>query len=59
VSVLRDVDLVDRILKGTQPCKLVSLGGIAGSMDYDAKRLIDVNYIRLGATRGEIEAALA
>lgn len=59
VSVLRDVDLVDRILKGSQPCKLVSLGGIAGTMDYGAKRLLDVNYVTLGATRGEIEAAIA
>jgi len=59
VSVLRDSDLVDRILKGTQPCKLVSLGGIAGTMDYDAKRLLDVDYVKLGATRGAIEAAIA
>jgi len=59
VSVIRDVDLIDRILKGTQPCKLKSLGGIAGSMDYNAKRLLDVGYITLDATRGEIEAAIA
>jgi hypothetical protein len=59
VSVIRDSDTVDRILKGTQPCKLKSLGGIAGSMDYGAKRLLDVDFVKLGATRGEIEAALA
>lgn len=59
VSVIRDADLVDRILKGSQPCKLVSLGGISGTMDYNARRLIDVDYIKLGATRVEIEAALA
>ncbi len=58
VSVLRDIDLVDRILKGTQPCKLVSLGGIAGTMDYAAKRLLDVDYVKLGATRAEIESAI-
>ena len=59
VRVLRDADLIEKILKGNQPCKLKSLGGIAGSMDYSAKRLLDVNYVQLGATRGEIEAALA
>ena len=59
VSVLRDADLVERILKGTQPCRFVSLGGIAGSMDYNARNKLDVGYITLDATRDEIEAALA
>jgi len=58
-SVIRDADLVEKILKGSQPCKLKSLGGLSGSMDYGAKRLLDVNYVQLGATRGEIEAAIA
>jgi hypothetical protein len=59
VSVLRDADLVERILKGTQPCKLKSLGGIAGSLDYNAPGKLDVGFINLDATRSEIEAALA
>ena len=59
VDVIFDTDLVERILKGSQPCKLKSLGGIAGTLDYDSKRLLDVNFVKLGATRGEIEAALS
>ena len=59
VSVLRDADLIEKILKGSQPCKLKTLGGIAGSMEYGTKRLLDVDYVQLGATRGEIEAAIA
>jgi hypothetical protein len=58
VSVIRDADLVERILKGTQPCKLKSLGGIAGSLDYNATNKLDVEFINLGSTRSEIEAAL-
>jgi hypothetical protein len=56
--VIRDADLVERILKGTQPCKLKSLGGIAGSLDYNATNKLDVEFINLGSTRSEIEAAL-
>ncbi len=59
VDVIFDADLVERILKGTQPCKLTSIGGIAGSMDYDSRRLLDVGYVRLGANRGEIDVALS
>ncbi len=59
VDVVFDADLVERILKGTQPCKLKSIGGISGTMDYDSRRLLDVGYVKLGATRGEIDAALS
>jgi hypothetical protein len=59
MDIIRDSDLVDRILKGSQPCRLVSIGGIGGSMDYNAKGLLDVGFIRLGATRAEIETAVA
>ncbi len=59
VSVLRDSDTVERILKGSQPCKLKSIAGISGTMDYDSRRLLDVGYVQLDATRPEIDAALA
>ena len=59
IDVIRDADMIDRILKGNQPCRLVSIGGIGGSMDYNAKGLLDVGFVRLGATRAEIETAVA
>lgn len=59
MSILDDVDLIQRILTGAQPCRLVTLGGASGSMDYRAKDILDVNFITLGSTREEIAAAVA
>ena len=58
VSIVRDVDLIDRILKGQQPCRLTTLGGIDSSFDYNARKFLDVDQIPLGSTRAEIEAAV-
>ena len=58
VSIVRDVDLIDRILKGQQPCRLTTLGGIDSSFNYDARKFLDVDQIPLGSTRAEIEAAV-
>jgi len=59
VDIIRDSDLIEKILKGTQPCRLVTLGGIDSSFDYDAKSILDVGFVKLGATRSEIEEAVA
>lgn len=59
VDVLRDVDLVARILAGTQPCRIVTLGGVGASIDFNARDVYDVDFIKLGASREEIEAALS
>ena len=59
VSIVRDVDLIDRILKGQQPCRLTTLGGIDSSFDYNARKFLDVDQIPLGSTRAEIEEAVA
>jgi hypothetical protein len=59
IDILRDADLIDRILRGTQPCRLVTIGGIEGGFDYDAKSILDVGFVKLGASRGEIEEAVA
>ena len=58
VSIVRDVDLIERILKGQQPCRLTTLGGIDSSFNYDAKKFLDVDHIPLGSTRAEIEEAV-
>ena len=59
VRVLRDADLIEKILKGNQPCKLKSLGGIEGSLNYNTRSRLDVGTLFLDATRDEIEAAVA
>lgn len=59
VDVIRDADLIDRILKGSQPCRLVSLGGIESSFNYNAKDVFDVDFVKLGAAREEIDQAVA
>ncbi|RKY40762.1 MAG: hypothetical protein DRP85_07985 [Candidatus Makaraimicrobium thalassicum] len=59
VRIIRDADLVEKILKGTQPCRLVTLGGISGSIEYRSRQMLDVGMVSLDATRDEIEAALS
>ncbi len=59
VRVLRDADLIEKILKGNQPCKLKSLGGIEGTFNYKTRTRLDIGTIFLDATRNEIEAAIA
>lgn len=58
VDYLRDVDLIDRILKGTQPCRLTTLGGIGDSFGYSAKGTLDVDFVELGSSREEIQKAV-
>lgn len=58
VDIIRDADLIERILKGQQPCRIVSLGGVGDSFNYDARQILDVDFIKLGASRSEIETAV-
>ena len=60
VRVLRDVDLVEKILKrkgeGAQ-CRIATLGGVE-SFNYSPENVWNVNPIPLTATKEEIAAAL-
>jgi hypothetical protein len=59
IDILRDADLIEKILAGKQPCRLVTLGGVEASLGYRATSSLDVDFIKLGAARTEIEKALA
>ncbi len=59
VDIIRDADLIEKILKGQQPCRLVTLGGLGSSFDYKARDVLDVDFVKLGATRSQIDAAVA
>lgn len=59
VRILRDADLIEKILRGNQPCKLKSLGGISGTLNYNTRARLDIGTLFLDATRDEIEAAVA
>ena len=58
VDVIRDPELIMRILSGQQPCRLTTIGGVEGSLSYDAPSSLDVNFVKLGSTREEVEAAV-
>jgi len=59
VDILRDADLIEKILKGQQRCRFATLGGVEASFEYDAPGVLDVGFVPLSATRAEIEQALA
>lgn len=59
VKILRDSDLIEKILKGSQPCRLVSLGDIDRSIEYNPRSKLDIGFISLDATRAEIESSIA
>lgn len=59
VEILRDADLIENILKGKQPCRITTLGGIGGSFDYKARDILDVDFVRLTASRADIESAVS
>uniref|UniRef100_A0A6M3LZ90 Uncharacterized protein n=1 Tax=viral metagenome TaxID=1070528 RepID=A0A6M3LZ90_9ZZZZ len=58
MDYLRDADLIERILKGTQPCRITTLGGIGDSFDYKSRKLLDIDFVKLGASRADIEYAV-
>ena len=58
IDTIRDPDLIARILSGSQPCRLVTLGGIGGSWSYRARDVFDVDFVNLDATRDEINQAV-
>lgn len=58
VDIQRDADLIERILRGVQPCRFVTLGGIGDSFGYDSRKYMDIDLIKLGASRAEIDEAV-
>lgn len=58
-DIIRDVDLIDLILKGKQPCRLTTVGGVGSSMEYRAKNILDVDFVQLGNDREKIAAAVS
>lgn len=59
IDILRDADLIEKILAGKQPCRLVTLGGVGDSFGFKARETLDVDFIELGTTRAKIEEAVA
>lgn len=58
VEIIRDADLIDRIMKGQQPCRIKTIGGIGSSFDYKARSILDVDFVKLGASRSEIDTSV-
>lgn len=58
VDVVRDPDLIARILSGSQPCRLTTIGGIGGNWSYRARDVFDVDFVPLDATRDQINNAV-
>lgn len=59
VDILRDADLVERIMKGQQPCRITTLGGVGDSFNYPVRDALDIGFVKLGSSRSEIESAVA
>jgi hypothetical protein len=59
VEMLRDVDLVEKILTNKQPCRLVSPGGIGADVGFHPRDMLNIDFVPLGANRPTIEAALS
>jgi len=57
VELIKDVDLVERMLRRKVECRIATLGGVA-SFIYDTNAVWGVTPIPLTATREEIEVAL-
>lgn len=59
VDIIRDGDLIEKILKGQQPCRLTTLGGLGSSFDYKARDILDVDFVKLGSSRAAIDSAIS
>lgn len=57
VELIRDVDLVEKMIRRKVECRIATLGGV-DSFIYDTKTVWGVNPIQLTATPEEIAAAL-
>ena len=57
VEVIRDVDLVDKIINRKIECRIATLGGIE-SFSYDPAAVWGVNPVKFGDTKKEIATAL-
>ncbi len=59
VDLIRDVDLISRIISGAQPCRLVTVGGVGSQFSYQSVDIYDIEFVNLGSTREEIQKAVA
>ncbi len=57
-EVLRDPDLIEKILAGNQHCRLNTLGGVGDRFSYNIQSEFDIDPIKLGMSRAHIEAAV-
>jgi hypothetical protein len=55
VNVIRDADLIHRILTGRKECRIATIGGV-GTMEYNVRHVWDINPIPYGATLDEIDS---
>jgi len=58
VDIIRDADLISRILGNSQPCRLVTLGGVGRSFGYSATHYLDIDFVPLGSTTDQIKKAV-
>jgi hypothetical protein len=58
VEPIDDPQLIQRILTGSQPCRLTTLGGIGSQMNYNVSDYFPVDFIKLDASLAEITAAV-
>jgi hypothetical protein len=58
VQQIDDPQLIARILSGAQPCRLTTLGGIGGQINYNAGDYFPVDFVKLDATMEQINAAV-
>jgi hypothetical protein len=57
IGIIKDVELVMKMLDGRVPCSIKTIGGI-NPFDYPIERTYEISGIELGATRDEVARAL-
>jgi len=57
VDVVRDSDLIHRILTGRKECRIATVGGV-DVIQYNVRHTWDINPVKFGATLDEIDAAV-
>ena len=57
VSVVRDSDLIHRILTGRKECRIATVGGV-DVVPYNVRHIWDISAIPFGSTLDEINAAV-
>ena len=57
VNVVRDTELIHRILTGRKECRIATVGGV-DALTYNIRSMWDINPIQYGASLDEINAAV-